>query len=195
MNRIQVLQSLGGYAPLTLPRGSARPSAVLVPLRETDDGEVEVILTRRVTHPKDPHSGQVSFPGGRREADDRSREQTALREAYEELGIPPERVRLIGRLDDMLTVTGYHVVPVVGCVPRDVALVPNPDEVARVFTVPVGELLRDERWEHRVHPWRGSEVLVWHFPHDGEDVWGATARMLRDMVELLRRGEHTAGVS
>jgi 8-oxo-dGTP pyrophosphatase MutT (NUDIX family) len=183
----QILATLAGYDPLRLPRGESRASAVLVPLRATEDGGAEVILTLRVEHPSDPHSGQVSFPGGRKEPDDDNRVHTALRETHEELGIPPERVRVIGRLDEMLTVTGYHVSPIVGCVPRDVELVPNPDEVARVFTVPVDELMRDERWEHRVHPWKGSEVLVWHFPHAGEDVWGATARMLRDMVELLRR--------
>jgi len=188
VNREHIFAALGGYNPLTLPRGAAQASAVLVPLREIEGGDgAEVILTLRVTHPKDPHSGQVSFPGGRQEVGDGDRVHTALREAQEELGIPPERVRVIGRLDEMLTVTGYHVVPIVGCVPRDVELVPNPDEVARVFTVPLDELLRDDRWEHRVHAWRGSEVLVWHFPHDGEDVWGATGQMLHDMVELLRR--------
>jgi 8-oxo-dGTP pyrophosphatase MutT (NUDIX family) len=187
VNQEHILATLGGYDPLMLPRGEAQASAVLVPLREMENGDgVEVILTLRVTHPKDPHSGQVSFPGGRREAGDDDRVHTALREAHEELGIPPERVRVVGRLDEMLTVTGYHVAPIVGTVPRDVELIPSADEVARVFTVPVDELLREERWEHRVHSWRGSEVLVWHFPHDGEDVWGATARMLRDMVELLR---------
>jgi 8-oxo-dGTP pyrophosphatase MutT (NUDIX family) len=178
---------LADYEPLTLPPGESRLSAVLVPLRDNQAGDgLDVILTRRTANPRDPHSGQVSFPGGRHEAGDDSRETTALREAHEELAIPPERVEVVGRLDEMVTVTGYHVVPVVGRVPHDVQLEPNPEEVARVFTVPVSELLRDERWEHRVHPWRGSELLVWHFLHDGEDVWGATARVLRDMIELLR---------
>jgi len=159
-----------------------------VPLRPGPNGadDIEVVLTRRVEHPADPHSGQVSFPGGREEAGDMNREATALREAEEELRIPADRVRIVGHLDEMLTITGYHVVPVIGWIAREIELVPNPDEVARVFTVSLAELLLEERWERRIHAWRGNEVLVWHFPHDGEDVWGATAFMLRGMVELLR---------
>ncbi|MFC1610462.1 NUDIX hydrolase [Myxococcota bacterium] len=187
MKRDHILTVLKGYEPLTLPLGEWQPAAVLVPLRSMGAAdEVEVILTRRSENPRDPHSGQVSFPGGRMEPGDENREQTAIREAHEELGIPPERVEITGRLDDMVTVTGYHVVPVVGWVEREVELVPSPGEVARVFAVPIAELLREERWEHRVHRWRGSEILVWHFFHDGEDIWGATGRMLRGMIEYLR---------
>ena len=185
MRREEIIEVLERHEPFELPVGNAREAAVLVPFRGSRD--VEIILTRRTETPGDPHSGQVSFPGGHREEDDNGRQAAALRETEEELGIPRERVEVVGRLDDMLTITGFHVVPIVGWVPSDVALVANPAEVAKVFTVPLAELLREDRWERRVHAWRGSEVQVWHFPHDGEDVWGATAFMLRGLVEILRR--------
>ncbi|MBI3178514.1 MAG: CoA pyrophosphatase [Deltaproteobacteria bacterium] len=183
MTRSRILEVLRSYAPMDFPAGDARASAVLVPLREVGPGGLDVILTRRAAN-LDDHAGQVAFPGGRLEAGE-SAEQGALREAYEELAIPPERVDIVGRLDPMTTITGYHVVPVVGRLAEDVIPVPDPREVARVFSVPLVEFLREERWQRREHAWRGNRLWVWHFPHDGEDVWGATGMMLRSMVELL----------
>ncbi len=177
---------VAAHDPLTLPVGQSQPAAVLVPVRERSDGAVEIVLIRR-TEDQTLHSGQVAFPGGRLEPDDADATAAALREAEEELGIAPAAVRVLGRLDDLVTVTGYHVTPVVGALAVDTPLVPNPEEVARVFTVTLDELLDERRWQAQEHRWQGSALKVWHFPHDGEDVWGATAHMLRELVGVLRR--------
>ena len=188
----EVRAAVSRYDPLTLSPGSARCSAVLVPLRGSADepDRLEVVLTRRAEE-LGHHAGQVSFPGGGIEQEDAGPEEAALREAEEELGIPPARVELIGRLDDMLTVTGFHVVPVVGVIAPDLILRPDANEVARVFAVPLGALMQADRWERREHNWRGSRVQAWHLPWDGEDVWGATAYMLRGLIEILARAGAT----
>ncbi len=185
LTRDEILARLTGYDPLELPHSQARRSAVLVPLRKTDGAcGLEVILTRR-SDDLDHHAGQVAFPGGMIDGGDASPRAAALREAEEELGIPPERVEIVGRLDDMLTITNFHIVQVVGMVPTDLELVANPREVARVFTLPLSVMLERERWQEQVHHWQGNEVTSWHLPHDGEDIWGATATMLRGFAQLL----------
>ncbi|MEE8410583.1 MAG: CoA pyrophosphatase [Myxococcota bacterium] len=185
VNRDAILDVLSGYDPFVFEPRDVTRAAVLVPLREMGEGDaLELILTRR-SEEIGELAGQVAFPGGRLAECDATPTDGALREAHEELGIPPDRVEVIGRLDDMVTVTGYHVVAVVGLVHPDVELVPSPREVARVFTVPLDTLLDPDGWENRIHEWKGSRLSVWHFPYDGEDVWGATGRTVRNMVELL----------
>lgn len=129
----------------------------------------------------------MSFPGGRIDPYDASPEAAALRETREELGIPERAVRVLGRLDEMYTLTGYHIVPVVGVLTEDVELRPNEVEVARAFAVPLADLLLPERWEQRAHSYHGSVADVWHFAHDGEDIWGVTGAILRGFIELLWR--------
>ncbi len=179
-----IIDALRAYEPRPLARGSMAPAAVLVPLRERGDATAELVLTRRAEG-LGSHAGQVAFPGGKVDPDDPTVEDAALREAQEELGIDPRRVELVGALDHIPSVTGFHVTPVVGIVDPAVAFVPNPGEVARVFTVPVSELMQLDRWELRNHLHRGGEVKVWHFPWDGEEIWGMTGFMLRRFVEML----------
>lgn len=190
----EILQALSSHRPLSLPASGARPASVLVPIRVRDTGleapqsaaDLEVIFTRRAAHLK-KHAGQVSFPGGAVDAEDRDRAATALREFQEELGVPRHHVEVIGRLDDTLTITGFHITQIVGLVPPNTSLHPDPQEVATVFSVPMAELLRPERWQQRARSWHGQEVLVWHFLHGDEDIWGATGGMVRAMVEMLWR--------
>lgn len=175
--------------PRPLLRGTApehiRDAAVLVPLLSAPAGP-ELILTRRADH-LGSHAGQVAFPGGRIDPGDRDEEAAALREAEEELGLSRDQVELVGRLDPMITISDFHVTPVVGIVEPGAQLSPNPGEVARVFSVPFAALTDLSRWEYRTHPYKGSAVKVWHFPWDGEDIWGVTGHMLRGFVEMLVR--------
>lgn len=175
--------ALAAYEPLTVPDAGMRRSAVLVPLVLDPDG-VRVILTRR-TDDLSSHAGQVSFPGGRVDATDASATQAALRETHEELGVDPDQITMLGRLDEIITVTHYHVTPVVGTLPASTVFHPNPAEVARVLRVPLAQLLDGERWERGARKWQGVTFKMWQFTYEDDLIWGATAMMLRQFVELL----------
>ncbi|MDR0717985.1 MAG: CoA pyrophosphatase [Azoarcus sp.] len=166
--------------------GRHRPAAVLVPLVLHGDGEdgLTVLLTRRTDH-LHHHPGQISFPGGGMEAGDVSAEAAALRETEEEIGLPPERVEVIGRLPDYLTGTGFRVTPVVGLSRPPLALRLDDFEVAEVFEVPLAHFLdpaRHQRYSLRV----GGELRHFHaMPYGDYFIWGATAGMLMSLYRLL----------
>lgn len=164
----------------------ATPAAVLVPLYRQDDAW-HVLFTRR-TDLVDVHRGQVSFPGGRIEPGDAGPEQAALREAEEELGLAPDQVSLLGRLDTLLTITRFRVEPVVGVLRWPAALRPNPQEVARAFGVPLAWLAEPANLEREDHPApEGPPIPVYSFrAFRGEVVWGATARITLSLLEALR---------
>ncbi len=149
-----------------------------------DDAELEVIFTRR-TATLSKHSGQVAFPGGGMDPEDASPEAAALRETHEELAIPVSAVSVIGRLDDVLSNSGFHVTPVVGLVAPSAVLTPAVSEVARVFSVPLADLADKGRWQ--IVPFEHGERSfdLPHFYADGEDIWGLTALMLMRLLELL----------
>ena len=158
------------------------PAAVLVPVVLRPQG-ASLVLTRRnegLTH----HAGQVSFPGGRIEAADSGVVGAALREAQEEIGLPPEAVEVIGLADVYRTVTGFEVTPVVGIVPPDLPLAPHPGEVADLFEAPLHYLLDPAHQHERTAFWRGRERHYYEIDYEGRRIWGATAAMI---VNLGRR--------
>ncbi len=167
------------------PEWPAIPAAVLVPLIRTES-EWEVLYTRR-THSVETHRGQVSFPGGRLEPGETAVE-AALREAEEELGIRPRDVKVLGQMDSLLTVTQYEVSPVVATIPWPYRLTPHPDEVAAFFHVRLGWLSDPANLEQRLREPLGESppVPVYYFrPYQGEIIWGATARITLDLLEVL----------
>ena len=167
------------------PERALTAAAVLVPLIDREDG-LTVLLTKRTDHLHD-HAGQVSFPGGRVDPGDRDAAAAALREAKEEVGLDPQRVDLVGRLDTYVTRTGFEVTPWVGLVMPPIALVPDPFEVAEVFEVPLGFFLDplNRKTESRV--WQGTERFFYVYPWPGYYIWGATAGMLSNLAEVLRQ--------
>jgi 8-oxo-dGTP pyrophosphatase MutT (NUDIX family) len=174
-----------GLSPqVELPGMNMRPAAVLCPLFE-EDGETHVILTRRSTQLRS-HTGQVSFPGGRLE-DGEAAVAAALREAAEEVGIDPAEVEILGQLSPLATISsGAGITPFVGALPGRPVLRPNPAEVDRAFDVPLAELVTEgvyhvELWEMPGVGWR--EMFLFDLP--GDTVWGATARMLGELLELV----------
>lgn len=155
---------------------------MLVPLYERS-GELHVVLTRRAAHLRH-HTGEVSFPGGRRDRGE-ALWDTALREAHEETALDPATVALLGRIDRLHTVTSEVAVhPFVGLIDRVPELTPNPDEVAAIIEVPLSELTADGVYHEELWPWDGAEGLQrMHFFELATDtVWGATARMLHQLL-------------
>ncbi len=164
-----------------------REAAVVVPVIERANGHY-VLFTERADHLPN-HAGQMSFPGGGREPEDDGLLDTALREANEEVGLEPAEVDVVGRLDDIRTISRYSVRPFVTRVP-DREYRPNDGEVAEVVPLPVAGLtdLDNYESERRDHPHYGDVRL--HFFHvDGVTVWGATAEMLAQFLELATHWE------
>lgn len=156
------------------------PAAVLLPFWPTEAGTVEVVFTKR-TETLPTHRGQMSFPGGRMHKTDSSLEQTALREAQEELGIPPETVHIMGRLDDAWSAFGHRVIPVVGWLEQRPAFEPDPREVAEVVVADVQTLLQPEiSCIHEVMR-DGLRHTTHAFNWDGGYVWGMTADILLEL--------------
>ena len=166
------------------PSGPVSPSAVLVPLYERD-GQPVLVLTRRASHLRN-HPREVAFPGGRREPADADLWATALREASEEIGLPPDRVRLIGRLESLTTVTSRaRVHPFVGLIDELPALTPDPAEVESILHVEVSRLLSPEVWREEIWRLGGAERAMAFFELDGDTVWGMTASVLRRFLTAV----------
>lgn len=164
-------------------------ASVLVPLVLRDD-RLAVLLTQRTDHLSD-HAGQISFPGGRAEPEDRDAIDTALREAEEEVGLPRDRVEVIGTLPTYTTVTNFVVTPVVGLVAPDVALRPDPFEVAEVFEVPLSFLMDPAHHQRHLFDGPGGHRQFYSMPWRPDPatrdyfIWGATAAMLRNLYRFL----------
>ena len=159
------------------------PAAVLFPIIVRDAGHT-VMLTQRTAHLRD-HAGQISFPGGRVEADDLSPTHTALRETEEEVGLSRERVEVLGFLPEYRTGTGFRVTPVVGLVHPPFDLQPDPFEVAEVFEVPLAFLLDPANHQRHEMHYRGALRQYFAMPYGDYFIWGATAGMIRSLSQRL----------
>jgi 8-oxo-dGTP pyrophosphatase MutT (NUDIX family) len=170
--------------------GDLKPAAVLVPVVNRPEG-LQLLLTQRSPDLPD-HPGQISFPGGRVEDDDASLAAAALREATEEVGLPAERVAVLGTLADYETVTGYRVTPVVGWVEPPFVVTPDPVEVAEVFEVPLAFLLDPVNQQRHFRMLGERRRDYWAIPYRERYIWGATAAMLMILDRTLRAGDEGA---
>jgi 8-oxo-dGTP pyrophosphatase MutT (NUDIX family) len=162
---------------------TSRPSAVLVPLL-TDIDAPSVVLTRRADHLRN-HKGEISFPGGRMEQDELPH-QTAIREAFEEIALPHDTVTILGHLDPIATfASNSHITPVVAHVQGEPVLVPEPGEVARVFSVPLLELARADTYRNEWWTTPRGEINIHFFELDDETIWGATGRLLHHLIDVV----------
>ncbi len=175
--------SSDGYAEIDLTDETRlKCAAVLVPLLWHDD-QWHLLFTRR-TERVESHKGQVSFPGGGCDEGETTPEETALREAQEEIGLDPRQVRVLGHLANMITVTSFHVTPVVGVIEWPAVFTVGQHEVERIFTIPLRWLADPaNRWEFTMQG-RSRSLIAFH-PYDGELLWGATARMTVDFLKTL----------
>ncbi|GAA4052550.1 CoA pyrophosphatase [Parerythrobacter jejuensis] len=163
----------------------ARPAAVLIPV--TDRPQPGVILTQR-PHDLRSHPGQVAFPGGKIDPGENPVE-AALREAHEELAMPPHHVRVIGATDNYITGTGFDVTPVLGVVPPDLPLVPNPGEVESWFEVPLVQLFDQSNYKANTVFWRGAERTYFEMHYEGYRIWGVTAAIIANLARRLELTE------
>jgi 8-oxo-dGTP pyrophosphatase MutT (NUDIX family) len=159
-------------------------AAVLVPVVSTPDG-LCLLLTRR-TETVETHKGQIAFPGGMVDETDRDRVHTAVREAEEELGIPPSMVEPIGMLDDLPTPTGFCITPVVGLVQSLPDLHLSPGEVAEAFTVPLAFFADPANAVVEERIFRGVTREIWSYRFGDRVIWGATGTIIHRFMETLR---------
>lgn len=175
---------LASRAPraLHLPGLVLREAAVLVPLL-LREGTPHLVFTKRPTTLRH-HAGQYSFPGGSRDPEDTTPLHTALRETREELGIDVSGVRVLGALDEVPTLTEFRIQPFVGVIPQGLEYRPNPDEVEFVLEVPLPHLMDPaiRRTERRTV--RGMEYEVDFYTYGTHVIWGATGRIVRNLLRL-----------
>jgi 8-oxo-dGTP pyrophosphatase MutT (NUDIX family) len=168
-----------------VPEGLS-PAAVLAPVFLAE-GEVSLLFTQRTMHLKD-HQGQISFPGGVRERGDPNLLATALRETEEEIGLNPDGIEILGTLAPVATVTGYWVNPFVAVIPYPYDFRLNRHEVQRLLIFPLTAFCAPERWNTGPYLYKDRTVQVCCWKYQDTVIWGATARMLLDL--LGRLGEH-----
>lgn len=160
------------------------PAAVLMPIVDRPEG-MTMLLTQRSSQMA-RHAAQISFPGGRLDKEDPDFASAALREANEEIGLDPGRVRVFGYLPDHLVISGFRVTPVLGLVAPPFSLELNPAEVAGVFEVPLAHVLDSANHKARLRRIGDEEMLLYDIPWEGQNIWGATAGMLLTFVRMLQ---------
>jgi len=175
------------YTPRAVDKPEFRKSAVMMLLLNRDN-QACVLLTKR-TSTVSSHKGQMSFPGGGYDDEDRDLMQTALRETREEVGIAPQDIELAGRFDDFISIAGFHVVCYVGFIPHPYEYVINRDEIDDYVEVPLS-LFRDERYDRvEVVEFEGNSYSVYYYSYNGFIIWGMTARILTDFArKILKPG-------
>jgi 8-oxo-dGTP pyrophosphatase MutT (NUDIX family) len=162
------------------------PAAVLVPV--VLGAEPGILLTKRTSH-LSAHAGQVSFPGGRIDPGDSGPEAAALREAHEEIGLPPEAVQVLGRLSDHITGTGYRITPILSVIPPALTYALSVHEVESIFELPMRVVLDPDAPRRQCQHVKGVWREYWVWPHPDHFIWGATAAILVQLAQRLR--EHT----
>lgn len=192
-NLKELEERIGRYSPvpgngdgalnpgMKLPEPS-RDAAVLILIIPRKDGPVILFTERNKT--LNAHAGQVSFPGGGIEKGDKDCAETALRESAEEIGLDPRNVRVIGELDEYVTRSGYRVTPVVAVLDTEQEWTPNPNEVERIFEVPVDFILANLKEESLT--FEGGERRFYGVHWNDVHIWGATAGMLRNLADVVK---------
>jgi len=177
------------HAQLNHPQ-DFRKASVLIPFVRVDN-TWHIVFIRRAESEKDRHSGQVAFVGGKSESYDKSAIDTALRETQEEIGVKAKDVKILGQLGFHYSVSAFEISPIVACIPWPYDFTTDPAEVSHTFTLPLNWLADEKNYEirNRQPPESDKLVPVVYFnKHQGELLWGATARMILSLTNALKQG-------
>ncbi len=177
---------LSGYQSAPIASDPTIRASVLIPVFENGDG-IRIVLTKR-TNTVRYHKGEISFPGGMYEDTDNDTLTTALRETNEEIGVRESDVEIIGRIDDMRTVTGFVITPYVGLIPYPYEFVLNPHEVHYLIYLPLFHLLNTDITEEEARH-EGRTIQVQSIYYEGERIWGATCRLLLTLKQIVAHAE------
>lgn len=188
IDRRRLQQVLAGHDAQTLQLNGMREAAVLVAL-VVRDGVDHLLLTRRTDH-LPHHQGEISFPGGGREARDADLLSVALRESQEELGITPADVTIFGQLDDVISIHDYRVTPFFGEIPAPYTYRVDHHEIARVLELPLADFFKPDLYRVEDWTWQGRKHPVRFYDVQGEEVWGMTAEIVFQLLRLLEPLRH-----
>jgi 8-oxo-dGTP pyrophosphatase MutT (NUDIX family) len=164
-------------------RADLTPAAVLVPLFQKKR-KTHILLTKR-TDKVEHHKGQISFPGGAFNYEDLDCQTTALRETEEEIGIEMDSIEVLGELDHIITVTHFKVCPYVGTIPYPYPFKLSPFEVERLIELPLDFLLKEAELKESAFTFQGQPFVNLNIAYQGDIIWGATARILKNLLEVL----------
>ena len=178
----KIADTLQSRTPEIIAGNGHKPAAVLIPIQERQDGDYLVLTQRSDNLPT--HKGQIAFPGGRVHAGDVDIIQTALRESHEEIGVTPEHVRVLGRLDEFTAGYGIVVTPVVGVIPAQYRFALDITETTAIASIPIRSLMEPANYVKNAHVSPGGHPSYHFYLNNGWDVWGVTARILVQFLEI-----------
>jgi 8-oxo-dGTP pyrophosphatase MutT (NUDIX family) len=185
MNNFEVIANkIKSYRPTYLPDDGSQRGAVLIPIYQKND-DYYIIFTKR-TEELSTHKGQISFPGGKIEEQDKTLVACAIRETEEEIGIPPEKIAVLGELDQIKT-TGSNILlsAYVSLVDYPFKIKINEKEVESIITVPLREIIDENKWKKEMIENNGQKCSYWIYPVNEEIIWGATAFLVRQLISII----------
>jgi len=174
--------------PTKQTKTQLKQSAILLPIIEHKNeyhSELSILLTKRASHLRH-HGGQICFPGGRVDNDDIDMTYTATREAFEEISLSPQHCEIIGHLHPYQTISGFTINPVVAFIPANLEFIANPNEVDEIFEVPLKHFLNNENLKSIWVQQQNRRYQVHFMPYNHYNIWGATAAILKDLVDHIR---------
>lgn len=178
-----ILKKTKDRKPLVLDPPKFKHAAVLIPIYSEED-QLKLILTKR-TETLKHHKGEISCPGGRKEESDKDLIETALRETEEEIGVRQNQVKILGRLDDLFTITRYIITPFIGSIHGQIELKSCDAEVAEILHIPLRLFLREDKFAEKAFERNGVQYPLYYYYWENYEIWGATAYILNNFIELI----------
>lgn len=182
-NKILLIKEISKYMPKKIYSNAFMLSSVIIPLIEKDN-DLLILFIKRTNLVK-YHKGEISFPGGMKEKEDKNTKETVLRELKEELGINKNFIKIIGELDDIITITKFLIRPYIGLVKENFNLKINSQEVADVIYIPLKNLLLQEPHKEIIIA-QGKPMITYCYFYKNIMIWGASAKILHNLLEIIK---------